>query len=159
MTKKLLKFIAWDQYVSEYFYSETYQEALKEAKEWYCDADWGQSEKTCWIEFLFGLSNEAGDEPEDYDTITVALEPDCPECVDSDEHDFQSPYKIVGGIKENPGVFGNGGGVIITEVCVKCVFKKTTDTWAQNPNNGEQGLTSIAYQPNFYPIESNNTDD
>jgi hypothetical protein len=36
--------------------------------------------------------------------------------------------------------------VIIHEVCVACGLKKITDTWAQNPEDGTQGLTSVRYE-------------
>ena len=47
-------------------------------------------------------------------------------------HDWQRPYEVVGGLKENPGVQGHGGGVIITEVCSRCGMYKITDTWASD---------------------------
>ena len=85
--------------------------------------------------------------------ITVAIYPDIPECIDErEEHDWQQPYSIVGGCDSNPGIWGNAGGIISEEVCMKCGCKKTTDTWAQNPENGEQGLTSIEYDPEYYFI-------
>ena len=43
-------------------------------------------------------------------------------------------------------MYGHGGGVIITEVCRHCGRYQITDTWAQNPENGEQGLTSTEYR-------------
>lgn len=81
----------------------------------------------------------------DHDQYTVTREPD--ECgCSGDEHDWRSPLSVVGGIAENPGVWGNGGGVIITEVCRHCGCYRVTDTWAQRPDNGMQGLTSVEYR-------------
>ena len=56
-----------------------------------------------------------------------------------------APYDVVGGCVENPGVWGHGGGVVYHEVCAHCGALKTVDTWAQNPENGVQGLTSVRY--------------
>jgi hypothetical protein len=78
-------------------------------------------------------------------THTIAIDPNEPECEENCSHDWKSPYSVLGGLKENPGVWGNGGGVIIKEVCCYCGKYKITNTWAQNPENGEQGLTSIEY--------------
>jgi len=62
-----------------------------------------------------------------------------PECDASDdgEHDWQSPYSLVGGIKENPGVWSNGGTSMTSkEVCANCgKYKITTNKGSQcNPD-------------------------
>jgi hypothetical protein len=38
--------------------------------------------------------------------------------------------ELVGGLRENPGVYGKqyGSGVIILEVCARCGARRTTDT-------------------------------
>lgn len=69
-----------------------------------------------------------------------------PACANEHEHDWQSPYDLLGGLEENPGVQGKGGGVIIREVCRHCGQYRVTDTWAQDESTGEQGLTSVEYQ-------------
>ncbi len=78
---------------------------------------------------------------------TLKLHPAAPDCAEGHEHDWQSPYEIVGGIRDNPGVWGHGGGVIYREVCAHCGAYKITDTWATRPDNGVQGLTSVCYEP------------
>ena len=83
----------------------------------------------------------------------VALDPEEPECPDDVNHDWQSPYEILGGLKENPGVRGHGGGVIVSKVCMYCGCERVTDTWAQNPENGEQGLRSVEYHEGRYSEE------
>jgi hypothetical protein len=77
---------------------------------------------------------------------TVQLDPEEPDCTDADGHDWQSPHEVVGGLKENPGVRGHGGGVIVTEVCAHCGMYRITDTWGQRPDTGEQGLTVLEYR-------------
>lgn len=76
-----------------------------------------------------------------------AVEPDC---IDGHDHDWQSPVEIVGGIHENPGVWGHGGGVLVAEVCIRCGCGQHTDTWAQDPASGQQGLRSVEYRPGEY---------
>lgn len=87
------------------------------------------------------------------DSATAECEPDAPPCEDGREHDFQAPYAIVGGLKENPGVWGHGGGIVMTRVCMHCGCARVTDTWAQDPSTGEQGLTSVAYDRGRYADE------
>lgn len=84
---------------------------------------------------------------DDCDSDTVTLEPEEPACEDGREHDWQSPYSVLGGSRENPGVFGSGGGVIIREVCACCGRYRVTNTWAQRPDTGEQGLREVRYEP------------
>lgn len=77
---------------------------------------------------------------------TVTLEPDEPDCADGHDHDWQSPHEVVGGDRANPGVYGHGGGVVITEVCRHCGCYRVQDTWAQRRDTGEQGLESTTYR-------------
>jgi hypothetical protein len=72
------------------------------------------------------------------------VDPEEPDCSAAD-HDWCSPIEVVGGIDSNPGVWGHGGGVKITEVCRHCGGYRITDTWAQRQDTGEQGLESVEY--------------
>jgi len=65
----------------------------------------------------------------------VSFDPPEPKCAEGMGHDWQSPR-----------VSGHGGGVIIHEVCAHCGLRKITDTWATDPTDGEQGLTSVEYR-------------
>lgn len=96
-------------------------------------------ESTIYVEVY--VRNEVTDES---GSLTVTLHPEAPECSEV-EHDWCSPYEVLGGLKDNPGVWGHGGGVIMKRVCPHCGMYMITDTWAQNPETGEQGLTSIRY--------------
>jgi hypothetical protein len=89
----------------------------------------------------------------DRDSHTVAIEPTEPDCDAGEAHDWASPQSIVGGIDENPGVQGHGGGVIATEVCLRCGCRRDTDTWAQCRETGEQGLTAVEYTVGEYSAE------
>ena len=77
---------------------------------------------------------------------TRVYEPAEPKCDEGNEHCWESPHDLVGGLKENPGVFGHGGGVIINEVCRHCGCRRRTDTWAQRMDTGEQGLHEVSYE-------------
>lgn len=119
----------------------------KAAREYVEGADWGQDEGTTWVDVVVTPLDDDGERLDDETvTITVAVDPPVPPC-SGDEHDFQSVYELVGGLQDNPGVYGHGGGVTIHTVCVHCGVHHHVDTWAQNPENGEQGLTREWYEP------------
>lgn len=118
--------------------------ALKIARGNVDRANYSEAEGTLYIDVRVHCRET---DEEDSDTVTLAEEE--PECTES-AHDWQAPHEIVGGIEENPGVWGHGGGVIIHEVCVHCGCGRTTDTWAQRHDTGEQGLTEVSYHPGKY---------
>jgi hypothetical protein len=93
-----------------------------------------------WVSAECMLTGEA-------DGMSIATDPDEPECADyGASHDWCSPYSVLGGDRDNPGVRGNRGGVIITTVCSHCGTYCVNDTWARNPENGEEGLESVEYR-------------
>lgn len=107
--------------------------------------------KTSWVDAYLGELDEQGDIIEEtQEMITVTIHPDPPECWKGEEHEWSSPFDIVGGCKENPGVYGCGGGVKITMVCLKCGCRKTGNTWDQRTDTGEQGLHSTEYEEECY---------
>lgn len=136
----------------EYPDAETGEQA---AQDYVDEGDWGQSNETSWVSVSawrtgYVLSDAEAEEvlclQIDLMRHTTEIAPDEPQCEDGREHDWRSPYDVVGGIEENPGVYGHGGGVIITEVCTHCGAYRVTDTWAQDMATGEQGLTSVEYR-------------
>lgn len=127
------------------------------AQEYVDDGDWGELKQTCWINVYTWPRYYVGDiyidDENDRESTMIAIDPEEPDCTSmSGCHNWQSPHYLVGGIKENPGVLGRGGGVIIDEACMACGCQRTTDTWAQCPDTGVQGLRSISYQPEYYDI-------
>jgi hypothetical protein len=148
----------------EYPYADSADEA---AREYAADGDWGDSDSTIWIGVyawrvalvLRRCDDDDYDPPApgatapyleevqvDRERHTVEIEPDEPDCEDEPEHEWCSPYEVVGGCETNPGVRGHGGGVIVTELCRHCGRYRVTDTWAQRSDTGEQGLTSVTYR-------------
>jgi hypothetical protein len=103
-------------------------------------SNYNDMDATIWIPIRVQCE-ATGDE----DADTVRLDPPVPECSDRDGHDWQSPHERVGGLTENPGVFGHGGGVQIHEICASCERRRVTDTWATDPVTGRQGLESVSY--------------
>ena len=113
-------------------------------------------EETEWIEittFREGADSDGNVVRVDVEYLTRTLEPDEPECTEG-EHDWQSPYEILGGCKENPGVWGHGGGVISSEVCMKCGCERVTDTWRRTPTTGSRAFGQRPTSPASIPIKS-----
>lgn len=79
----------------------------------------------------------------DHGWHNVDVDPDEPGCT-GDDHDWQSP-EWLGGVKENPGVWGHGGGVVIREVCAHCGVYRRTDTWVQDSSGNR--YQSVEYLP------------
>jgi len=127
----------------------SFEEAKEQAEQWIADGDWDTSTgTTIWVRGYLSETDDNGDETSH--PLQVAIDPPEPQCVHAGGHDWQAPHRIVGGSKECPGVSNKGGGVSIQEVCVRCGCGKLTDTWAENPETGEQGLYSVSYQPGKY---------
>lgn len=106
--------------------------------------DYHAENETVWVKVYVQELGEDEEPVGERDWIKIAIDPEEPECT-HDEHDWKSPISLVGGLTENPGVFGHEGGVIIHEVCTHCGTEKITDTWAQDCDDGEQGLDSVEY--------------
>ena len=105
------------------------------------DGDWGDASGTTWVlvyTWRRGVRlTEDGQlvwSTTEREAHKIAIEPDEPGCDDGENHEW-----------EETGVQGHGGGVVIHETCTKCALERTTNTWAQDPTDGEDGLTSIRY--------------
>ena len=111
-------------------------------QKWVDTGDWGNDAKTTWVTCHAVPLDADGERIEDEsESHTIAIDPTEPDCCGG-EHDWA-----------NSGVYGHGGGVICTEVCRHCGLHKITDTWAQNPETGEQGMTSVKYtDPDGYQL-------
>lgn len=133
------QFVCWEQGGDELLIAAG---SARLAARYYVDGgDWSANRCTSWVRIH--VQEEGSDSSEH---IKVAIEPDEPDCLFGEVHDWRSPQSVVGGIEENPGVQCHGGGVVITEVCARCGIYREIDTWAQDPETGEQGLRSTEYR-------------
>lgn len=106
---------------------------------------YAENEAALWSEDYSGTIEVWDDEDDlclsEYEALETVEEPSC----EFGEHEWESPYELLGGLKENPGVQGNGGGVIIKEVC-RCGCTKVTDTWGSHPlYPAKQGYKVVSY--------------
>lgn len=133
------------------FYEESNQAGLKEAHhllaQWFSSSD--APDKTFWLTGYLKQVDEAGEMVEDW-RVRQAIHPKEPECSDADGHVWDNPFQVVGGVVENPGVWGHGGGAYIHECCMNCGCGRVTDTWATDMEDGTEGHTSIQYKPGEY---------
>lgn len=102
-------------------------------------ADYAPAAATYWV--TVDVTDDAGVASKH----KIAINPRGPRCTTGTHHDWQSPLEVIGGLAENPGVSGHGGGVRIRTACARCGTYRVIDTWAQDIVDGEQGLESIAY--------------
>lgn len=78
--------------------------------------------------------------------VLVPVDPKVPDCAPGqDGHLWESPHAVVGGLEENPGVRGNGAGLLVTEVCTRCGWARVTDTNMEDRTTGRQGLNGLRY--------------
>jgi len=116
------------------------------AEDYVYGTDVGDSHTTVWITVYVRHADS-----EDYDwSDTIAVHPDAPACESDSGHSWVAPPELVGGLEENPGVSGHGGGVLIHTVCEHCGTLRVEDTWAQDPCTGQQGLESVCYEAGKY---------
>jgi len=161
-------FVAYCEGEEAEFDANTWAEAEAEALDWAVEGMEGYSDglpHTTWVDCKLVEEDDDGEEVDSHRYHNIPVEPKEPECEgveagllqDPDtnrwetdptdgRHDWESPHEVVGGMAENPGVHGHGGGVIVREVCRWCGMYRVDDSWAQNPENGAQGLNSIAYE-------------
>lgn len=132
------------------------------AQEYVDGGDWGEAAtSTQWVDvwaWQTGIGLDEGGGEVVYvrvgrESHTIEIEPEEPDCIEGHDHQWCAPHRIVGGIKENPGVWVHGGGAVIHEVCPLCGCGRTIDTWAQRPDTGQQGLTSVEYCEGEYADE------
>lgn len=103
--------------------------AREAAREYVDSGDFEPRERTCWIR----VRVESAD---DSDLVKVAIHPIEPSCEAGHAHAW---------LDGEPS--GSGGGLLYIDVCRRCGVKKSTDTWASDPADGQQGLTQVAYLP------------
>ena len=104
----------------------------REAAQQYVDGgDWGEFDRTRWINVH--VYDAGGDHVGQY---KIQVDPPAPPCAEGHAHDW------VDGLTR-----GNGGGVVVESQCRWCGAQKTHNTWAQDPEDGEQGFTTTEYAP------------
>jgi len=106
------------------------------------DGDWGDDTGS-WV-WTGRSSCEATSEE---DSHRVAFEAEEASCDHDDGHDWRSPHAVLGGLSENPGVWGGpNGGTTSREVCGHCGLYRTYQSHATNRSDGTT-YAATDYEP------------
>ena len=76
----------------------------------------------------------------DDQSFVIPVHPTPPECNERSGHQWKEK-----------GVWGHGGGIIISDVCAVCSVARTQNTGATNPTDGSQGHVTVAYDYPYHP--------
>lgn len=113
--------------------------SAQEAAEAYVESgDWGESNKTTWVNvytWRAGVNQHGEVVQQGRECHKIEIEAQQPVCNDPEGHDWKS----------EGGPWGHGGGIIEKDRCTKCGLLRTYDSWAQDPQDGTQGLDSVEY--------------
>lgn len=131
-----MKFRANDEQAREVIEADSLAEALETAADLWKDGSWdGKSIVTVRVTEL----DADGDDTDNADSIDVEVgdDPEAPECTDG-QHDWQSPYPVVGGIDSNPGVWSKGGTTMVYKTCcAKCGVYRVETHYGSQRNHGQ----------------------
>jgi len=100
----------------------------------------GDWDTKCVIDVRVAELDEDGNETGNVDWVAVECgdDPLEPECTSDDGHDWQSPYRLVHGLKENPGVFATGGTTLVIKTCCcNCGTYRTETKHGAQRNPGQ----------------------
>lgn len=127
------------------------EQALELAKDWARDGSW---DTRCEIDVFAVELDPTQDDGRDrrgaevgnrvWATVEVGEDPPEPECTE-DAHDWQAPHSIVGGLRENPGVWSQGGTTMTHHsVCAHCGLHRHETRHGAQRNPGQ--LDTVEYR-------------
>ena len=138
--KAMKKFLLSDDQAREIIEAESMIAAKEQAEENWQNGDWdGKCLVTVRVAELDEEEEETGEV--EYIEVECGDDPAEPECTDEDGHDWQADVEVVGGIKDNPGVWIKGGTTMVCKTCCcKCgQYKRETHHGSQrNPGQVDQ---------------------
>ncbi len=116
-------------------------ESMDDAKETAAN-NWqmGSWDTKCLIDVRVAELDDDGEETGEIDWVEVECGeyPAEPECTSDDGHDWQSPYEVVGGLRENPGVWSKGGTTFVyKQCCAHCGRYRTEVAYGAQRNPGQ----------------------
>lgn len=138
MSDEQRRFMIWDDTISEIIEGDDLECALDYAEEKWQEGSWDEkqtiqiyAQEIDWDEKTIG------------DSITRDIEvgEDSPwaECYEADAHEWCAPFDLVGGLKENPGVWSMGGTTMVFKtVCLHCGCYKTETKYGVQRNPGQK---------------------
>lgn len=125
---------------SEVIEAASIEEALEKAQEWASEGSYDERVMVrVWAHELDEDGEPTGESLSGEVEAGPEPKPEATDCgTEDDDHDWDSPLELVGGLRENPGVFSTGGTSFRYEyVCSKCGMYKTVRTAGAQKNPGE----------------------
>ena len=143
-----------DSGASEIIEADSLEDAMNQARDWASD---GSYQERVMVTVRATLLDRKG-KPVPYETasdeVEAGPEPEEPECAEGKEHDWCAPYEVVGGIEENPGVWGLGGtSMSFLTVCRHCGSYRTVLSRGSQRNPGELEEETSYEEPNEASLE------
>ncbi len=127
MTRKMQTYtVTDDSDTEETIQAESLDDALRQARDWMRD-EWSDS-APCRV---YGVVTDP--DGDDHQTAVV-IDPPEPPCTHNGGHKWAASVEIEGGLTENPGAWGHGGGARIGKHCARagCAVTREMDTWASD---------------------------
>jgi len=94
------------------------------------------------------------EDPCDGEGLEIHLNPPEPTCRE-EEHEWVAPLKLVGGCSQNPGVYGEGPGIVAKDVCRHCgclrIYRSHYRGSYQGPVLSDEG--DLSYREDHYDPE------
>ena len=112
-------------------YADTLAEAIELARETAEEEirDWNSL--PAWHDWEIYDCESGGEPLHEEESFICESEPDCEE---GGDHDWKQI-----------SAWGSGGGVEVIERCARCAIAKKTNTWVENPKNGNGGYEVVIY--------------
>ena len=143
-------FLIGDEHTDTIVEADSLEDALEAARDWARDGSW---DHRCEVDVFAVRLNPLVDDGRDrrgaiagvrvWTTVEVGEDPPEPDC-EADEHDWRSPHSVLSGLKENPGVWSEGGTrMVFRKVCKHCGCYRTETSVGAQRNPGE--LDRIEY--------------
>jgi hypothetical protein len=146
-------FLIGDEHVSDTtVQADSMEDALELARDWARDGSW---DHRCEVDVFAVELDPLADDGRDrrgaevgdrtWTTVEVGEDAPEPECSEADEHDWQAPHDVVGGLRENPGVWSAGGTTMtFHRVCAHCGLHRHETCHGAQRNRGQ--LDTIEYR-------------
>lgn len=130
------KYVLIDQAsnIHQTIHAPSLKSARRQAHEWQADGSYHfeVGDGTIWVDTMITAGGE------NIERVTTAIDPPAPRCTAARHRWIEDEHAPV---TSSP----QGGGVLLRDHCAICGVRRRTDTYAQRPDTGERGLTSVAY--------------
>jgi len=134
-----------DDSAQDTLYAVAPDDASDAVEAWLTGGDWDASEGQLYlVAYAVAIDPVTGEAVEHTRVCGEAtIEQPEPDCEGDEEHDWCAPHSVVGGLRENPGVYGAGAGIRSRQVCAHCGAYSVYESARQDSGTGRYyGATS-----------------